>query len=235
MYSKADFRQRFSSLDNDALADKLANQPLTEHAREAIVELLRERGVAGDDLERELREQRQDAYRRTGATNTCDACGKSTLVNGFVDEGQRFCSISCLERLRCLEASDALTPEQILQFALELRAGACPRCERRGSFVEARRHHWVWSAVVLCRWGHETRVCCASCGRRDNWEFILYAFLMGPWSLPGIFLTPLQVIRNLRELSRKEPSQPSGDLLVLARLKAGRMLGGRPNVHGLPF
>lgn len=234
MYQKADFLRRFETLDNEALLDKLANSPLTDAARSAILELLADRGLSAADIDAGIGFQRQAVYRRTGATNDCDFCGNSALLSGLSDGGQRFCSVLCLEQARCLEASANISDEDILVRARSIRIGPCPKCVRRAGVVEVRRHYWVWSALLISRWGHDTTVQCADCGRKDNLFGMLSSLTLGPWGI-GIVLMPVQIARNLFEMLRDEPQRPSAGLLRLARLRLGRERSGRPPVPGLPF
>ena len=227
MYSRSDFARRFADLDTTELVDKLANQPLTDEAQAAIIELLDARGLSGEALDREMRVQRSDAYRRTGVTNTCDHCGSSLFPNGFVDQGQRFCSDACLRTLRSLEATANMPAHEILDHAMRIRSGPCPKCRRRNGINDARRQYWVWSALVFASWGHDCRIQCRSCGVRGNLECIGSSLLLGPWSVKGIFLTPLQIVRNIGEMMKKDPESPSDECLQLTRLQLGRELVGR--------
>lgn len=227
MYSRDDFARRFADLDTASLVDKLANQPLTDDAQAAIIEILEARGLSGESLDREMRGQRSDFYRRTGVTNTCDHCGKSTFPGGFVDQGQRFCSEACLQTLRSLEATANMPAHEILGHAMRIRSGPCPKCRRRNGINDARRQYWVWSALVLASWGHDCRIQCRRCGVRGNLECIGSSLLLGPWSIKGIFLTPVQIIRNIGEMMRKDPDSPSDECLQLTRLQLGRQMVAR--------
>lgn len=222
MYSKSDFAKRFDSLDTESLIDKLANQTLTDDAQEAIIEILDARGVSGESLDRGMRDQRKDFYRRTGVTNTCDHCGKSIFPGGFMDEGQRFCSQACLETLRSLEATANTPVQDIIDFANHMRSSPCPECRGLNGVNEARTQHWIWSALVMVSWGHESRIQCRRCGLKDNLECIAAGLFLGPWSIKGVFLTPVQIVRNIGEMVRVDPDTPSDELLYLVRLHLGR-------------
>jgi hypothetical protein len=222
MYSRSDFARRFADLDTPELVDKLASQALTDEAQAAIIGILDARGLSGEALDREIRSQRSDYYRRTGVTNTCDHCGKSTFPNGFVDRGQRFCSEACLQTLRSLEATANMPAHEILDHALRIRSGACPKCGRRNGINEARRQYWVWSALVFASWGHDCRIQCRRCAVRGNLECIAACLLLGPWSIKGIVLTPVQIVRNIGEMMKADAESPSEECLWLTRLQLGR-------------
>ncbi len=224
MYSRSDFARRFADLDTPSLVDKLANQALTDDAQAAIIDLLDARGLSGESLDREIRSQRSDFYRRTGVTNTCDHCGKSTFPNGFVDRGQRFCSQACQQTLRSLEATANTPAHEILDHAMRIRSGPCPKCGRRNGINEARRQYWVWSALVFASWGQDCRIQCRRCGVMGNLECIGSSLLLGPWSIKGVFLTPVQIVRNIAEMMRTDPGSPSDECLQLTRLQLGREL-----------
>lgn len=222
MYSRADFARRFADLDTASLVDKLANQTLTDEAQAAIIDILDARGLSGEALDREIRVQRTDYYRRTGVTNTCDHCGKSIFPGGFVERGQRFCSQACQQTLRSLEATANTPAHEILDHAMRIRSGPCPKCGRRNGLNEARRQYWVWSALVFASWGQDCRIQCRRCGVWGNLECIGSSLLLGPWSIKGMFLTPVQIVRNIGEMMRTDSDSPSDECLWLTRLQLGR-------------
>jgi hypothetical protein len=56
-------------------------------------------------------------------------------------------------------------------------------------------------------------VCCRACARSKQLFSIAFSFALGWWSLWGLFLTPIQIIRNIFGLVwPPDPSQPSPSL-----------------------
>lgn len=226
MYSKDDFVGMFSKAGNDELLDRLANRELSTEATEAVVHVLAKRGMSADLLEQKLNEERRNAYRRSGVTNNCDFCGRSTALSGIRDEGQRFCGSDCLELARSLEAATALSEREIRDRAFSIKTGPCPRCKRRRSRVELHKYYWVWSAVVVTRWGQVSKILCRECAIRSSAWSAAECLLLGWWGFPhGLYRTPIQTFKNLAsETNYAGGLEPSAELLHATRLILGKEL-----------
>jgi hypothetical protein len=105
--------------------------------------------------------------------------------------------------------SQAATPE-LDQYVEHVYRSNCPSCGGSGP-IDVRRAYWVWSAVVLTRWGSETKIECAPCAKPRRREKLFFSLLAGWWGMPfGLILTPVQIIRNLWGLCSRD-SGPSAE------------------------
>jgi hypothetical protein len=226
MYTREYFVERFREVDTDELLDRFAATELTEEAKDAIHTILRERGISDKQIAPLVKDAKKARYRRTSATNECDFCGRSARFSRVKDEGQKFCSKTCLLNARLMEASVDIPEQAIAKRAMEIRDGACPSCQRLESHVEVRKSYWVWSALVLTRWGTSAKVCCTRCGIQSNLGSILYCLSLGWWGIPwGIFITPVQIIANVGAMFRRiDPTQPSEELIQATRLQLAEVL-----------
>ncbi len=81
-------------------------------------------------------------------------------------------------------------------------ASVCPECGKTAP-VGTHRSYWVWSALVLTRWGTTLHTCCANCARKHRHKAIMSCLALGWWGIPfGLFVTPMQIYRNT---TRSEP------------------------------
>lgn len=223
MYEKEAFKQRFRNLETrDLIANSLRG--LSEEALQATREILAERGIEGHALEQEVSDTRRDVLARTSVTNQCDYCGKTTA--GAVRRGpQKFCGPGCAEECMLLERSVDLAHDLIHEHAVALRFGPCPKCRARGDIVEVRPAYTILSVVVITRYATEVELCCRRCGRGNNVTASIWSFVMGWWSLPGLFSTPFVIGRNLvRAFKPDHATMPSVALLLRARLDLARRM-----------
>jgi hypothetical protein len=86
--------------------------------------------------------------------------------------------------------------------------------------------YWVWSAVLLTRWGSTPVVSCRSCARKSQLTNIGFSLLFGWWGFPwGLCLTPVQIVRNAVGLVHgPDDAQPSPNLGKLVRLGIARQV-----------
>ena len=67
------------------------------------------------------------------------------------------------------------------------------------ALLDIRISYWVWSAVVVTRWGYESKFCCRRCATKRQLMSVGSCLLLGWWGFPwGMLITPLQLYRNLR-------------------------------------
>lgn len=148
MYPKEFFIERFADLSNQELLEKFSMQDLSAEAHAAILDILRGRGMRENEIEALSRQAHKAALRQTLGTTECDYCKCSAKIKPVFDEGQRFCSINCLNDARLSEAAVDLTAAQIQQRAVQIRNGPCPICQRQGSPVEVRYFYRVTSFFI---------------------------------------------------------------------------------------
>jgi hypothetical protein len=225
-YSQQDFEMRFRRMEDYELRERLATGELTEAATAALKIVMCERGMLESDFDARYKGAKKAVYRRTGARNQCDYCQQSIrLFSAVKDAGQKFCSPECLRLARLMESSVDLDETDIASRALTIRNGPCPLCGRRDSPVEIRKHHWIWSAIIFARWGTGAKLCCKSCGNRENYRSIGSSLLLGWWCFPpGLLWTPIQMGANLVEVCRRDREAPSHDLIQIVKLQMAAAL-----------
>lgn len=127
----------------------------------------------------------------------CNYCGTTILFGGKKEGGLRFCNDKCLEKGRVLIIADQLPQEYVDQYAQELYRGACPKCGKNNGPIDVRTSYQVWSALILTSWSSKPQISCRSCGIKSQATGLLSSLFLGWWGIPwGIFVTPVQIVRN---------------------------------------
>ncbi|MFZ6756765.1 hypothetical protein ACO0K9_06055 [Undibacterium sp. Ji50W] len=219
MYPKQFFIEQFSEVDSDALLVKLSSDDLVDNAKEGIRDILAARGMSVTDIGRLSKEAHKAQYRVTKGTIECDYCGKSARHKPVLDEGQRFCSKTCLHHARVSEAAVDITESMILLEAGKIRSGACPVCDKMNTPVEIRYAYTATSFIVVSYQETKTRLCCVQCGRRENLESMLVCFIVGWWGIPwGPIFTIAALFGNLKAMFEMTAiEEPSEELLKAAK------------------
>ena len=229
MYSRQYFVERFRETDTEELLDRIATADLSDEAQDAVLSVLRERGMAEEEISILVVKANKAQYRRTSPKNECDFCGQPVRSSTVEDHGQKFCSIDCLQNARLMEASVDIPEQEILKHATEIRNGPCPACLRQEGGIELRKCYWVWSAVLFTRYGTSPKFCCKKCGTKANLLAIVSCSILGWWGFPfGLLLTPIYIISNVAAMFRKfDKSKPSEELIQTARLQLATALLGQ--------
>jgi hypothetical protein len=142
--------------------------------------------------------------------STCSHCGKSILFGGRTLDGKRYCGVACARSHPLHQAADQVPYDILQRHVTEWRQSSCPRCKRRDSAIDVYEHHRVHSFVLMTQWSTRRSVCCRRCGRRDQLLSTLYCVGLGWWGFPwGLFVTPIQIVRNVAGLCEGEPMQPT--------------------------
>lgn len=216
------FKQRFREFDDERLIENVFN-PLTEEAAKATAELLEERGLVGERLELRINAARKEMVSRSGITNHCDHCGQSTLFGSIRLEGRRYCSTRCRDEAALLRTSIDLADDLILEQAYRMKFGTCPKCGKIGDDVEVRDSHILVSLFYVVRTIRNADLQCRPCARKSRLGAAVISLATGWWSIPGIFMTPFIVIRNVwRAFSIKTQPEPTSELYFQARLELAR-------------
>lgn len=221
MYPKAFFLQRFKDDDKETLLARYAGGDLSDEAAAAILELLAARGVDESTLKPMVANARKASLRATKGAYECDYCRNSARFSAIHDDGQRFCSKACLRNARLMEIAVDIPDESIMARALSVKNGICPVCRQCTSPVEMRHYFRVWSALVVTQWRQRAKLCCHSCGKKENRESVVLCLIFGWWGFPwGLIMTPAQIVANWIESSkRRDEPEPSDELLRSARLQ----------------
>jgi hypothetical protein len=152
---------------------------------------------------------------------SCSYCNSFILFGGQTDHTGRYCNANCQQAGNLLALSHQIPKHQIDQLLWELHHGNCPRCGSPGP-VDMHKAHKVWSALVLTSWNSNPELSCRSCAIKRQIGAALFSGVLGWWGFPwGIIMTPVQVVRNIVEMtSGPQPGQPSELLEKYARLLA---------------
>ena len=139
----------------------------------------------------------------------CGACGTIILFGGVTSGGLTFCNNECAAN-GYLAATMPMVPENVVeQHSRDLHGGACPECQSPGP-IDVHVSHRIVSFVVMTRWSTHPHICCRACARQHNWSAIASSSLLGWWGFPwGILGTPVQIMRNFREIFRSSAVEPS--------------------------
>jgi hypothetical protein len=153
----------------------------------------------------------------------CGYCDSTILFGGVRGAGARYCNERCRDAGGVLAASLKVPDDVVRQQAWAVHRGPCPKCRGRGP-VDVHVSYWVWSAVILTRWGSTPVVCCRSCARKSQLANIGFSLLFGWWGFPwGLCLTPVQILRNVVGLvGGPDDGQPSPHLAKLVRAGIAR-------------
>lgn len=220
MYQKEYFLERFQNEETADLLQRYATSDLADEAKEAILTLLKSRGIESSALQPLVLQARKASHRQTKGTSECDFCKNSARFSALLDEGQRFCSKSCLRNARLLEVAEEISQEEILGHASLIKNGACPECRQLTSRTEVRRYYRVWSVGIFTQRTDRAHICCHACARKTNFGSLVFCMLFGWWGIPwGIIMTPVQIIANITEMFRPlSDPVPSEALLQAAKL-----------------
>jgi hypothetical protein len=133
----------------------------------------------------------------------------------MIEEGElRFCSEKCHEVGR-FRQENPMPKALVTGVAEQWFQGACPKCEGSGP-VDVHFAHSVLSAVFVRFSRKQSMLSCRRCARKKQTLSLLATLLLGWWSLSGIIMTPLYIVRNLRGLFAPEATTPSPKLLDMA-------------------
>ena len=167
----------------------------------------------------------------------CSYCGSSILMGGVRNGGQRFCNNKCANNAYVLSASQTVPRDVLEQKVEEAWRGNCPKCGSPGP-VDVHKFHQIWSALVLTRWTTSSQVSCKSCATKRQAGALAMSMVLGWWGVPwGLILTPVQVTRNIIEMSGGPSSAaPSPALRKLMQVHIGsQILANKQRATPPPF
>jgi hypothetical protein len=151
----------------------------------------------------------------------CSHCGTIILAGGERVGELHFCSKRCVDKHYPLpEPPREWVDEQVRA----VHQGPCPKCGREGP-CDVYTSHEIYSLIFYCCRRTYSEVSCHACGRRRQVRDALFSLIVGWWSEPGLFETPAQIVRNMRELWHPpDPSTPSAKLEALVRQQGAEQM-----------
>jgi hypothetical protein len=165
---------------------------------------------------------------------SCSCCGNMILFGGVKQGELRFCNATCQSNGYLLWAASVVPEDAVRNLADKIHRGPCPRCQGDGP-VDAHFVHWVWSALALTRWGSRQLVACRGCALKSQFGNLAFSAGLGWWGFPwGFLCTPVQIVRNIKAMaSPPDPSQPSANLIQVARVRLASQAQAKPCANGL--
>jgi hypothetical protein len=146
--------------------------------------------------------------------NRCPECKTLVLGGGYRIPGEKpYCKKACAEASIVRRFADTIPEKFVREEAGLVRAGACPICGSTDGSVNGRLVHSVISLVRVTFWRHDAVVGCRRCHRKKLAGKTLTTLLLGWWSVHGIFMTPVFLVKNAIEWFRKDPEGVSDVLL----------------------
>ena len=158
----------------------------------------------------------------------------SILFFGAVREGEhRYCSEDCRAEHAFKVRCDQIPESTVRQRVREAQQGPCPECRGRGP-IDIHVSYWVWSVLILTRWGKTPQFACRPCATKKQLLSLGSCLLFGWWGVPwGLFLTPLQAYRNVKALLvGRNTSEASPDLEKVVRIRLAREQAATEHLHG---
>jgi len=145
----------------------------------------------------------------------CPECGALVLAGGVkVDGGKAYCRQSCADRGIVRRCAHVIPPDVVRDEAMRVRVGACPNCHRQSGPIESRMVHWVVGMINVTWWHDESFLSCRACHRKRLLTRSIRMVLFGWWSVYGIFMTPVRLVKNVMSWRRADPEAPSQALLA---------------------
>jgi hypothetical protein len=146
----------------------------------------------------------------------CDYCG-TTYGGGAAVHGKlRFCTHQCRDRGKVLEVLDHVAPSIVDEEIERVRLQPCPECGGHTG-VDIHKSHRIWSAMLYTTWKTTSHFCCRACGRKHQLKSLAFSGLLGWWMPIGFFITPFQMVRNVKGILRRSDAA-SDDLQRSVRI-----------------
>lgn len=150
---------------------------------------------------------------------SCGYCGSTILFGGTKQGNLQFCNGKCQQKGTVLAYSNQIPIDQIQQSVREIHSGLCPKCQGSGP-VDVHTSHQVYSLLLMTSWKSIPRVCCRSCGLKNQLLSTAMSLVVGWWGFPwGLIMTPVQIARNISGMiSPPDPMTPSAKLENAVRI-----------------
>jgi len=152
----------------------------------------------------------------------CDVCGSVIIFGGVRDGEFRFCSKKCQANSYLLKFAAQIPREVIQEHVRAIHAGPCPKCGATGP-VDIHYSYSIYSLLIMTSWKTNQLIACNRCGLKAKLGNLVSSFFLGWWALAGLFLTPVQIYKNIRSLMLSvDPYAPSDRLEKVVRLSLAR-------------
>lgn len=142
----------------------------------------------------------------------CIRCRQFILAGGVREGADRFCNQHCYQRSLLERAHQLISDEELDERLLDVHGGRCSLCQGPGP-VDFHATYMRWSILVVSYGTGEYLLACRRCARARQRRDLLTTSLVGWWSLHGLLLTPIDIIRQLRAMSDAPPPEIPSQLL----------------------
>jgi hypothetical protein len=142
-----------------------------------------------------------------------------------------FCSGICHDNGRVLEVLDNVPPSDVMEYVANARRAPCATCGNAGP-IDVWSSFRARSVVFYTSWSTVKKLECRSCARKRQWGDLSYSLVAGWWGVPwGIFVTPVQVIRNIIALLQGNRTEPSRRFQQVIKIDLARKLSARTSTQ----
>ncbi|MBI5116358.1 hypothetical protein HZA56_07770 [Candidatus Poribacteria bacterium] len=144
----------------------------------------------------------------------CGYCGKGIRFGGIHDWDKKYCSEACCSKGKLVRSTYNILPHKLIkEEALKIYNGICPICSGKGP-IDVYTSYRIYSIILYTSSKTIEHISCVDCGIKNQKKDAIYSFALGWWGFPwGIFLTPVQLARNIKAIyNSKIPTEPSSQL-----------------------
>jgi hypothetical protein len=165
----------------------------------------------------------------------CHHCETTIVFGGVRDGRRRYCNQKCRDDDTMRLALGEIPPGFAEEKAQRIFEGPCPQCGGRGP-NEVHVAYTIWALAIVTQFGEKATIGCQSCGTRARLKAIVANGLFGWWSMQGVLMTPVQIVRNLHGLMvASVSSRPSPEMIDTVRQELAKQLieeSRASNEHG---
>lgn len=154
-------------------------------------------------------------------------------MSGIYWKDYTFCSGNCRREGEVLSALDDLPAGTLDAHIRQVCHGACPSCGKTTN-LNLYPSHYVFSALIITQWRSKSLIACRQCGLKSQLLATLSSTLLGWWGVPwGLFVTPMQIFRNIAAISSSRKNVLSPQLRSTLALNLARHLSAGGSVSAL--
>lgn len=148
----------------------------------------------------------------------CDCCETLILFGGVKKKGMTFCSDDCYQQVVLAQVADQIPHDVVAKYIKKTHRGPCPKCGGEGP-NDVQFYYLVKSYIYLTTWQTKHQIGCHRCGIKSKLYGLFVSFIAGWWSAIGLFVTPVQIFRNIKAMGAKIHSKrPTPMLETLVRI-----------------
>src|SRR5262249_40358401 len=97
----------------------------------------------------------------------CHYCGSMLFFGGVREGAHPYCSGDWQGKNAFKQLCDQIPESTVRLHVREAQQGTCPDCGGRGP-LDIHTAYWVWSALIVTRWGSAPRLSCRACATKKR-------------------------------------------------------------------